>query len=153
MVGVGVGPVPEGVILLREELAFGGRAAALVVGLGALARSSQAPFVLVFGRGLRHSVEGVPLLEAAMAGDPADGGLGESGTVDGWCLAGPDGRAQWLFGLYRAAALQRAAEQLGTATDRSLGMMLGGLRLGVIPAPEHVTADIDTPDDLQRWTR
>lgn len=153
VVVVGDGPVPEGVLLVREEPVFGGPAAALVAGLRALLRPSQAPFVLVLACDLPHSVEGVPLLEAAVAGDQADGGLGDSAAVDGWCLAGPDGRAQWLLGLYRAAALERAAEQLGTATDRSLGLMLGGLRLGVIPAPEHVTADIDTPEDLQRWTR
>ena len=71
--------------------------------------------------------------------------------MDGWCLAEQDGRLQWLFGLYRAGALERAAEALGDPTDRSMGWLLSGLDLVAVPAPARVTMDIDTPEDVQRW--
>jgi molybdopterin-guanine dinucleotide biosynthesis protein A len=60
---------------------------------------------------------------------------------------------QWLFGLYREAALKQAAHVLGNPTDRSMGRLVGRLTLRAVPAPAHVTADIDTPEDLARWTR
>ena len=107
---------------------------------------APAPVVLVLACDLPFAAAGVALLRAAAEGD------GELADVDGWSLAEPDGRLQWLFGLYRVSALDRAAAVLGDPTDRSMGALLGGLRLRAVPAPASITTDIDTPEDLDRWT-
>ena len=93
-----------------------------------------------------------PPTTAAVALRAAAEGDGELADVDGWSLAEPDGRLQWLFGLYRVSALDRAAAVLGDPTDRSMGALLGGLRLRAVPALASITTDIDTPEDLDRWT-
>lgn len=158
VVVVGDGPVPAGVLLTREEPAYGGPAAGVVAGVRALRAASgpqdpsagmpvPAPVVLVLACDLPSAAAGVTLLMAAAEGD------GELAVVDGWSLAEPDGRLQWLFGLYRVSALDRAAAVLGDPTDRSMGALLGGLRLRAVPAPASITTDIDTPEDLDRWTR
>lgn len=167
VVVVGDGPVPDGVLLTREEPVFGGPAAAVVAGLRALRMpptlpiDSAAPLVLVLACDLPGAPAGVELLEVATrtegdeATHPVEGGIPDARgerTVDGWCLAEEDGRLQWLFGLYRAGALERAAEALGDPTDRSMGWLLSGLDLVAVPAPARVTMDIDTPEDVQRWT-
>ena len=157
VVVVGDGPVPAGVLLTREEPAFGGPAAGVVAGVRALRAASgpedpsggmpaPAPVVLLLACDLPFAAAGVALLRAAAEGD------GELADVDGWSLAEPDGRLQWLFGLYRVSALDRAAAVLGDPTDRSMGALLGGLRLRAVPAPASITTDIDTPEDLDRWT-
>lgn len=157
VVVVGDGPVPAGVLLTREEPAYGGPAAGVVAGVRALRAASgpeeppagmpaPAPVVLVLACDLPFAAAGVALLRAAAEGD------GELADVDGWSLAEPDGRLQWLFGLYRISALDRAAAVLGDPTDRSMGALLGGLRLRAVPAPASITTDIDTPEDLDRWT-
>jgi molybdopterin-guanine dinucleotide biosynthesis protein A len=168
VVVVGDGPVPDGVLLTREEPVFGGPAAAVVAGLRALRMPSALPIdsaarlVLVLACDLPGAPAGVELLldvatrtEGDEATRPAEGGIPDARgerTVDGWCLAEQDGRLQWLFGLYRAGALERAAEALGDPTDRSMGWLLSGLDLVAVPAPARVTMDIDTPEDVQRWT-
>jgi molybdopterin-guanine dinucleotide biosynthesis protein A len=166
VVVVGDGPVPDGVLLTREEPVFGGPAAAVVAGLRALRMPSALPIdsaarlVLVLACDLPGAPAGVELLEVATrtegdeATHPVEGGIPDARgerTVDGWCLAEQDGRLQWLFGLYRAGALERAAEALGDPTDRSMGWLLSGLDLVAVPAPARVTMDIDTPEDVQRW--
>lgn len=135
-------------------------AAGEVARRGSPARSSTAQLVLVLACDLPEAQAGVELLleVATRTGrdvdGPAEGGVpdarGEQ-TADGWCLAEEGGRLQWLFGLYRAGALERAAEALGDPTDRSMGRLLGRLDLVAVPAPAHVTMDIDTPEDAQRW--
>lgn len=166
VVVVGDGPVPAGVLLTREEPVFGGPAAAVVAGLRALRMPSAPPgasaLVLVLACDLPEAPAGVALLlDAAAATEDAEGaeateggipGAGGERAADGWCLAEADGRLQWLFGLYRASALERAADALGDPTDRSMGRLLGGLDLVAVSAPARVTMDIDTPEDVQRWT-
>lgn len=158
VVVVGEGPVPEGVLLTREEPAFGGPAAAVVAGVRALRVASTrqepppgmptpAPVVLVLACDLPSAAAGVSLLLDAAERDA------DLPQVDGWSLAGPDGRLQWLFGLYRLSALDRAAAGLGEPTDRAMGALLGGLRLRAVPAATDIIADIDTPQDLDRWSR
>ena len=99
---------------------------------------------------------GVPfLLKDAVchsAGDPFHAGmrvLKEAGYV------APDDT--WLAARFRAAGVPCApingyAEALGDPSDRSMGRLLGDLHLTAVPAPWRATADIDTPEDLQRWT-
>jgi molybdopterin-guanine dinucleotide biosynthesis protein A len=168
VVVVGDGPVPDGVLLTREEPVFGGPAAAVVAGLRALRMPSALPIdsaarlVLVLACDLPEAPAGVELLlevatrsEGDEATHPVEGGIPDARgerTLDGWCLAEEDRRLQWLFGLYRAGALERAAEALGDPTDRSMGWLLSGLDLVAVPAPARVTMDIDTLEDLQRWT-
>lgn len=165
---VGDGPVPDGALLTREEPVFGGPAAALVAGLRALRmpsappNDSAAPLVLVLACDLPGAAAGVELLLESATGTEADearrstgdgipGGCDER-TIDGWCLADADGRLQWLFGLYRATALEQAAEALGDPAHRSMGQLFRGLNLVAVPAPAWVTMDIDTPQDAQRWS-
>lgn len=131
---------------------------------------SPAPLVLVVACDLPEAAAGVLLLlgaasRSASCGsvDPdeisatargAEGGIpGALGAppADGWCLADEDGRRQWLFGLYRARALERAAMALGNPAGRSMAQLLGGLDLLAVPAPARIIMDIDTHDDVQRW--
>lgn len=164
---VGPGPLPAGtrseVILTREEPAYAGPAAAVVAGLRALAEADRA---VAGGIGEQPSAAGLTLLlacdlpraEAAVTHllahvhthvqAQSDRDVGSE--VDGWCLAEADGREQWLLGLYRTAELERAVAELGDPTDRSLGRLLGRLRLATIAAPAELTADIDTPEDAAR---
>mgnify|MGYP001302936654 CR=1 FL=1 len=145
-----VGPVPAGkdVVTTRESPAYGGPAAAVVAGLQALravcdeAGEPAAPLTLLLACDLPGAEAGVPLLLAGLRQDPEG---------DGWCLAEADGRLQWLFAIYRTAALEEAAAELGEARDVSMGRLLRPLRLRGIPAPESVTADVDTPEDAARW--
>lgn len=168
VVVVGDGPVADGVLLTREEPVFGGPAAAVVAGLRALRmppappNDSAAPLVLVLACDLPGAAAGVELLlesatgteggearRSAGVGIPIGGG---ERTIDGWCLVDAEGRLQWLFGLYRATALEQAAEALGDPAHRSMGQLFRGLNLVAVPAPACVTMDIDTPQDAQRWS-
>jgi molybdopterin-guanine dinucleotide biosynthesis protein A len=165
VVVVGDPPVPPHVLLTREEPAYAGPAAALVAGLRTL-RENQAlppsaggaaagattgyagaspglrPWTLVLAGDLPGAGRGVATLLAAVRDD----------GPDGYCLTGTDGQRQWLFGIYRSAALDAAASALGDPTNRSLGRLLGGLGLADVSAPPWATDDIDTWADLARWT-
>lgn len=143
-----VGPVevPPGVIRTQEDPPRSGPAAGLAAGLAAL-RASRPPggpeveTVLVIACDLAEPAAGV----ARLLSQPVGG--------DGTCLADPDGRPQWLLGHYRRGALERALTDLGDPTGAPLHRVLGGLDLVVLPATEAETADLDTPDDLRRWTQ
>lgn len=154
IVVVGAGPVPAGVLLTREEPAFGGPAAGTVAGLRALraaagadtaardsasASGESATLVLLLACDLPGAIAAVDLLRRAVDDTEPD---------DGWCLAEADGRLQWLCGLYRFEALQRAAAEIGDARDVSMGRLLRPLSLRGIPASPGLTGDVDTPADL-----
>lgn len=113
--------------------------------------------VAAIDAGLRLVPGPVPLV-AVLAGDHAHlrprtlahlrADLAERPDAAGAVLTDPDGRSQWLLGLWRAERLRVAmpAEAAGAAV-RSV---LGELDPLLVPAAEHEAADVDTPEDLRR---
>ncbi|WP_374929051.1 molybdenum cofactor guanylyltransferase [Kytococcus sedentarius] len=144
VVVVGELPVPEGVLLTREDPPGGGPAAGVVAGLERLgAESSAADWVLVLACDLPGAGEVVPELLAAVEG------VGRA--VDSVLAVDAAGRPQWLLGVHRWSALARAAAPLGPARDLPLRALLGDLhRHEVRPAPVAVE-DVDTWADHSRW--
>ncbi|HRP98959.1 MAG TPA: NTP transferase domain-containing protein [Terrimesophilobacter sp.] len=137
-------PLPDGVLLAREQPPFGGPAAAIAAGLRRLREHvPAADAVLVLACDMPHIGRAVPLLLAALASD--------SGTgirADGIVVVDGDGRRQPLASIYRAAPLTAAiaahADQLdGLAVQR----LVADLELTPITVPGGATADVDTWED------
>lgn len=159
-----------GVLWVREDPPFGGPAAAVVAALGlADAGAGGADAGGVAGAvadgadagGVAGAVEvaapewtvllacDLPRAEAAVARLLRDLPLLPADT-DGVCLADPSSRPQWLTGVYRTAALRRAAAALPDAgAGASMRDLLDDLAIAVVSAPADETADIDTWEDLQ----
>jgi hypothetical protein len=80
-------------------------------------------------------------IESAIAAQPTD--------VDGVCLVDGRDRAQWLLGAYRTEALRSVIEELPAAGQGcSMRSVVESLRVILVHAPESMTFDIDTWDDL-----
>ncbi|GAA3912313.1 molybdenum cofactor guanylyltransferase [Microbacterium invictum] len=138
-----------GVRWVREQPRFGGPAAAVVAGVGALGESGNVDAAALpewtvllacdlprAGDAIARVLRDLPLL-------PAD--------TDGVCLADPTSRPQWLTGAYRTAALRRAAAALPDAgAGASMRDLLADLAIAVVTAPADETADVDTWEDLYR---
>lgn len=193
-------PAAPRTLLTREDPPFGGPVAGIAAGLAALRRGdsdlspgTDAPvvggsahgrsstgtttrrtpdhtapdhpaWVLVLAVDVPRVGAAVPQLVAVVQGQPA---------VDGAFLVA-DGRAQWLVGIYRVAALTDRVAATGvkdaltrrgeappaspdplhgnTPTGRgaSVRHLLSGLRLLEIPDPGSLSADVDTWDDAER---
>lgn len=93
-----------------------------------------------------------------LACDMPRAGLAVSNLLDAWgfgdgVVAQSDGHTQWLLGLYRRDALERACLRL-TKTNSEGGesarQLLGELNLVNVPVPDMATDDLDTPADLGR---
>ncbi|GAA4156346.1 hypothetical protein GCM10022286_06540 [Gryllotalpicola daejeonensis] len=121
-----------GVEWVREEPPFGGPVAAIAAALPRI----DAEWVLVLAADLRSPDAVVAVLITADSGD------------DGCLLVDPDGRPQWLCGIYRTAALSEALAALGDPVGASMRALLGGLRLARHPVGSEVVGDIDTPADV-----
>ena len=125
-----------------EDPPFGGPVAGIAAGVDALAaadpdaepRHPPATEVLLLAGDLANADAVVDLLAAAA--------MGEDGVV----LEDEQGWPQLLAGRYRLGALRRAVDAAGGVRDLSVRRLLGGLSLGLVPAPSTVTADVDTPD-------
>lgn len=126
---------------VREEPPFSGPAAAVIAVLASWRSRGIAPHrVVLLACDLPHPNAAVTALRAAALPDDADG----------ICLVDADGRPQWLAGLYRAAALQRAAASVPDAgRDAPMRALLGGLTLTHVPASADAVRDIDTWQDLE----
>jgi hypothetical protein len=102
-------------------------------------------WVLVLAVDVPRAAQAVPGLVAAVGGEP---------DADGAHLVA-DGRAQWLVGMYRAAALRErlaaiAVEHAGVpGRGASVRRLLAGLRLLDVPDPGSLSADVDTWDDAE----
>lgn len=127
----------DGVEFVVEDPPFGGPVAGIVAALAALPDDGTA-FLL--------------------AGDLADPGAVVSALVEHAALLGrsdavvledADGWPQFLAGLYRTEALQRAVTRLESVRDASVRRLLAGLDPARVPAPPRVLADIDTPEDAR----
>ncbi|MEV0894968.1 NTP transferase domain-containing protein [Promicromonospora sp. NPDC050262] len=131
------GPTP---LLTREDPPFGGPVAGLAAGLRALP-DPGAPWVLLLAVDVPHAARAIAHLEEAVSREPADGAY----LVRG-------GRAQWLVGLYRRAALDEALD--GIETDGApMKRLVGALRCTEVPDPAGWSDDIDTPADVARYRK
>jgi len=162
-----------GVLWTLEDPPFGGPVAGIAAGLAALARAEAAPetppeagagatapepaeWLLVLACDLPWAADAANTLVAALAGpprtDPTGPDAAGTNTLDGLYLSDPDGHAQWLAGIYRAAALRDAVARLGPAVNgASMRALLAGLRLAAIPDNADSGRDVDTWQDVE-WS-
>lgn len=126
---------------VREDPPFGGPAAALVAALDAWPAEADPAWTLLLacdlpgvGEAVRRLVDDILLL-------PAD--------TDGVCLGDTSSRPQWLTGVYRTRALRQAASALpGRGRDLPVRAIADDLAIAVVAAPDHLTRDVDTWEDL-----
>ena len=122
-------------IWARETPVFGGPVAAIAAGLAFVDRDE----VCVVAADTPRAEEAMALLRGHPLGD-----------TDGVCLTDDAGRAQWLLGRYRTAALRDAIDRVPDAgRDASIRALVSGLRLDLVNAGD-LAADVDTWDDLER---
>jgi len=127
----------DDVVVTREDPPFGGPVAGIAAGLAALRRPGAPALVLLLAVDVpRARAAADRLLTSAPAGS------------DGVHLV-RRGRDQWLTGLYRRAALERALAGLephGAPVRR----LVAGLDLVRLPDETGVSDDVDTWDDVTR---
>ena len=127
-----------------EDPPFGGPVAGIVAALrqpSAWAPEPDWTFVLACD---------LPRVDAAVARLQSDILLVPADT-DGVCLGDPSSRPQWLTGIYRTAALRRAAEAMPDGgRDAPVHALLDDLAITVIAVPGDLTDDVDTWEDLSR---
>ena len=144
-----VGPprdLPGGVRQVREDPPGGGPAAALVAGLTVLALDSPNgdTLIAVLAADLPGiSATAVATLCAAVRDQDLAGAV----------LTDPDGRRQYLAGVWRWGPLSIAANGRDSWHGGRLSDLLGPLIDTVVAADRSTTADIDTPADLRHWTK
>ncbi|MGX5772908.1 molybdenum cofactor guanylyltransferase [Microbacterium trichothecenolyticum] len=131
---------------VREEPPFSGPAAAVVAALASWADENDPTWTLLLACDLpgvvaavRRLVDDIPLL-------PSDS--------DGVCLADASSRPQWLIGAYRTRALRDAASVLPLGgRDAPMRELLDDLAITVVTAPDDLTRDVDTWEDLKEARR
>ena len=141
-------PAAPAVTWVREDPPFGGPVAAIAAGLPALAGTD---WVLLLAGDLVHPGDVVRRLCVAVA----EAGAGDVRSTVGDDLAEAivfraGGRAQWLAGAYRVEAVRAALATIGEPSGAAAHRLLGGLPVRWIPDEDGITADIDTPADLER---
>ncbi len=127
---------------VREDPPFGGPVAGTVAALEAWTEAAPAWTFL-----LACDLPAAPAVVALLAADlrllPADS--------DGICLGDASSRPQWLTGIYRTAALRRAAAALpDRGRNAPVRALIDDLAITVVAAPADLTDDIDTWEDLER---
>jgi molybdenum cofactor guanylyltransferase len=128
--------LPEA-ILVREDPPCGGPVPALRAGLARV----RAPWSAVLAADL-------PFLRPAHVGELRRGAAGRAGAV----LLDPDGRPQWLTGVWRTEALIEALADYRGASLRGLMEPLEPARVRP-PAGERPWHDCDTPSDVRSAAR
>jgi molybdopterin-guanine dinucleotide biosynthesis protein A len=134
-------PLPDGVLRRQEDPPGGGPVAGLAAGLAGI----DVDWVAVLAADL-------PFLDADAVGAlRRAAGTGPDGAL----LVDPDGRAQYLAGVYRTAALRAALAAAGDPSGQALRRLVAGLslaevRLDAAPPPWF---DCDEPDDVRRAER
>ncbi|WP_336627838.1 MULTISPECIES: molybdenum cofactor guanylyltransferase [unclassified Microbacterium] len=141
----GGGPAPAAVTWVREDPPFGGPVAALAAALSDPVLDDTGEFLLLAGD-LAHPEAVIARLREA---DPAAARTAPGGDAEALVFDAA-GRPQWLAGRYRTAAVRAALAALGETDGASCRALLGGLPIRWIPDEDGITADIDTPDDLER---
>jgi molybdopterin-guanine dinucleotide biosynthesis protein A len=132
-------PVPPRAVLTREEPAGGGPVAALAAGLAELRGATELVAVLAAD---------LPFLTPA-----AMDALHAACTDDGAILVDADGRDQYLAGIWRVAALERALTRFGDPQGGALRRLVGGLTVTRVALASSTPApwfDCDDPTDLER---
>ena len=129
---------------VREEPPFGGPVAGTVAVLDAWAAADTLPeWTFVLACDLAHAPDAVARLAADLALLPRD--------AEGICLGDPSSRPQWLTGIYRTAALRRAAAELpDRGRNAPVRALVDDLAVTVVVVPGDLTDDIDTWEDLER---
>lgn len=150
---VAVGPAPADgvaradaapvrtVTWVREDPPFGGPVAALAAALSRPELDDAVEFLLLAGD-LAHPKAVVARL---VESDPTRLDRSPDTVV---FRAGE--HPQWLAGRYCAAAVRAALAALGEVDGASCRALLGGLPIRWIADEDGITADIDTPADLER---
>lgn len=152
-----VGPdreLPPGTLQVLENPPGGGPAAALVAGLRALAEHrAPADREDVSGPGTRDLVvalaSDLPGIDRAAVRALADAVVREG--LDGAVLCDPDGRRQYLAGVWRWSALLGSVALRPSWHDARLSDLLAPLIGATVPVDVGVGADVDRPEDLIRW--
>jgi molybdopterin-guanine dinucleotide biosynthesis protein A len=148
-----VGPAPDapadpGTLWVREDPPFSGPAAAVVAALGATAAEPGPPpeWTFVLACDLPRVDAAVQLLVDDILLLPSD--------TEGACLADASSRPQWLTGVYRTGALRRAAASLPEdGRDQSMRALFAGVAIAALPDRAGSACDIDTWEDLRRFTK
>lgn len=141
-------PVPDGVVAVREDPPGGGPAAAVAAGVAALTRvgapsGTDGPVVLLAADLPRLTAATVGRLVRALADEP---GAGAAVLVD------DTGRRQLLLAAWRTDALRRAVDVLPDGGHgRPLRSLYDGVPVVEVPGRDDEWADVDTPDDRDRW--
>ncbi len=125
---------PRSVSLALENPPFGGPVAGIAAGLAALPAARPTDEVLLLACDLPRVGEVAALLASTTM------------SADGACLVDSTGYPQFLAARYRRAALTSALLDAGGSRNRSVGSVLGGLDLALIPAAD-IAMDVDTPSD------
>ena len=132
---------------VREDPPFGGPAAAVVAAFEAW--GSPSPEAAPAPEWTLLLACDLPSVDAAVRRLVSDIVLLSSDT-DGMCLGDASSRPQWLTGVYRTRALRGAASALRDAgRDAPVRALLDDLAIAVVAAPDHLTRDVDTWEDLE----
>lgn len=164
VVVVGDAEVPEGVPRTREDPPYGGPVEALAAGMAFLHQDDPTAEPGEGTVGAAGTVSGVPPARPArwtlvLASDLPEVEAAVNRLLqvepaaedDGVCLAGDDGRLQWLLGYYRTDALRARLADRGDPPLTAMHRLLAPLRLRGLATEPGLTADIDTPADAGRW--
>ncbi|MHA6669152.1 molybdenum cofactor guanylyltransferase [Homoserinimonas sp. A447] len=134
-----------GVLIAREEPAFGGPAAAVAAGINRLAQDQAAPSEFTFV--LACDMPGISTATAAIRE-----ALGSGVTSDGLIAIDADEHPQPLAAVYRTASLASAITAHGRHLEGlSMFRLIAGLQLTDIAVPPGSTDDVDTWDDAARF--
>lgn len=134
------------VVWVREDPPFGGPAAATIAALESwplpTAEAPDPEWTLLLACDLPSAGAAVRRLLADIMLVPSD--------TDGLCLADASSRPQWLTGVYRTGALRAAASALPhRGRDAPVRALLHDLAIAVVSAPDTLTLDVDTWQDLE----
>ncbi|WP_194396133.1 molybdenum cofactor guanylyltransferase [Microbacterium atlanticum] len=127
---------------VREDPPFGGPAAAVVAALDSWPAETGPEWTLLLACDLPSARPAVRRLMGDMMLLPTD--------TDGLCLGDGSSRPQWLTGVYRTGALRHAASALpDRGRDQPLRSLVAELAIAVVAAPDDLTRDVDTWQDLE----
>lgn len=130
----------RGAVTVREDPPFGGPAAGLAAALP-LVRSD---WILLLACDLPHARLLCHLIFESFREVDSE--------IDG-LVALYENRVQWLAGLYRRSSVKSALTQLVDATDASMRDLFGDFSLREVQDPEGLSKDIDTPEELEAWSK
>jgi molybdopterin-guanine dinucleotide biosynthesis protein A len=135
-------PTGPAVRWTQESPAGSGPLAALAAGVGRLSADVTVAVVLAAD---------LPAVDAKIVGRLL--ATLHASSVDAVAVSDRMERVQPLLAAYRLPALRHALEDIGDPAGLPVGRMLDHLTLATIPDEDGAAVDIDTPQDLARWTQ